>query len=49
MPIELKELLHNLKDRDWDVNPIYKIDENEAKKIISAIEKVNKEGDGNDD
>lgn len=40
MDIRLKELLHNLKDRDWDVNPIYKIDENEAKKIIKAIEKV---------
>jgi len=47
--LALKELLHNLKDRNWDVNPTYSIDENEARKIISAIEKVNKEGDGNDD
>lgn len=36
--IRLKELLHNLKDRNWDVNPIYKIDENEARKIIEALE-----------
>jgi hypothetical protein len=40
--LALKELLHNLKDRDWDVNPIYKIDENEGKKLIEAIEAVNK-------
>lgn len=36
--LALKELLHNLKDRDWDVNPIYSIDENEADKIIKAID-----------
>ncbi len=40
--LALKELLHNLKDRDWDVNPTYKIDENEARKIIEGIEAVNK-------
>ena len=39
-PIELKELLHNLRDRDWDVNPIYKIDENEGKKLIKALEEM---------
>lgn len=38
MPLELKELLHNLKDRNWDVNPVYQIDENEARKIIKALE-----------
>lgn len=38
--LALRELLHNLKDRDWDVNPIYKIDENEARKIIEGIEAV---------
>lgn len=43
MRIELKELLHNLKDRDWDVNPTYKIDENEAKKLINALELEEKE------
>ena len=40
--LALKELLHNLKDRDWDANPTYKIDENEAKRIIEGIEAVNK-------
>jgi len=40
--LALKELLHNLKDRDWDINPIYKIDENEAKKLIEAIEETDK-------
>jgi hypothetical protein len=40
MPVELKELLHNLKDRDWDANPVYKIDENEANKYIKAIEEL---------
>jgi hypothetical protein len=39
--LALKELLHNLKDRDWDANPIYKIDENEAKRIIEGIETIN--------
>lgn len=39
--LALKELLHNLKDRDWDVNPVYKIDENEARRIIEGIEGIN--------
>lgn len=38
----LRELLHNLKDRDWDVNPTYSIDENEARKLIPALERVNR-------
>ena len=36
--LALKELLHNLKDRDWDANPVYKMDENEARRIIEGIE-----------
>ena len=40
IPIELKEFLHNLRDRDWDINPIYKIDENEGKKLIKALEEM---------
>jgi hypothetical protein len=40
--LALKELLHNLKDRDWDANPIYKIDENEADKIIKQLERLDK-------
>jgi len=38
IPLELIKLLHNLKDRDFDVNGPYKIDENEAQRIIEAIE-----------
>lgn len=38
--LALKELLHNLKDRNWDVNPIYSIDENEADKIIRQLERL---------
>jgi hypothetical protein len=38
MPLELKELLHNLKDRSWDVNPVYQIDENEAEKVIKQLD-----------
>lgn len=43
IPIELRELLHNLKDREWDTLPTYSIDENEGKKIIAAIEEADKE------
>ena len=38
--LALKELLHNLKDRNWDVNPIYSIDKNEADKIIKQLERL---------
>jgi hypothetical protein len=38
LPIELKELLHNLKVHDFDVCGQYKVDENEARKIIKALE-----------
>ena len=38
IPLELIKLLHNLKDRDFDVNGPLKIDENEARKLIEAIE-----------
>jgi hypothetical protein len=38
--LALRELLHNLKDRNWDVNPVYKMDENEARRIIEGIEEV---------
>lgn len=44
-PIELRELLHNLRDRDWNVNPIYRIDENEGKKLIKAIEELTNDKD----
>lgn len=40
MPVELKELLHNLKDRNWEIHPKYDIDENEARKYIKAIEEL---------
>lgn len=38
IPLELIKLLHNLKDRDFKVCGTYKIDENEANKIIEALE-----------
>lgn len=38
MPVELMGLLHNLKEHDFEVSGNYKIDENEAKRIITAIE-----------
>lgn len=40
--LALRELLHNLKDRDWDVNPVYKMDENEADKVIKQLERLDK-------
>lgn len=42
--LELIKLLHNLKDRDFDVNGPYKIDENEAQRIIEAIEIMANQG-----
>lgn len=38
IPLELIKLLHNLKDRDFDVNGPLKIDQNEAERLIEAIE-----------
>lgn len=38
MDIRLKEFLHNLKDHDFDVCGQYKVDENEADKVIEALE-----------
>lgn len=38
IPLELIKLMHNLKDRDFDVNGPYKVDENEAQRLIEAIE-----------
>lgn len=39
MPIELKEFLVNLKNWSFEFAP-YKIDENEARKIIYALEQT---------
>ena len=39
MPIELKEFLVNLKNWSFEFAP-YKIDENESKKIIEALERM---------
>ena len=38
IPIEILELKHNLEDRDWDYCSTYKMDKNEAEKIIKAID-----------
>ena len=40
MPIALLELLHNLSDRDWEYCTDYKIDKNEAEKIVTALENL---------
>ena len=40
IPIELLELKHNLEDRDWDYCSTYKMDKNEAEKIIKALEEM---------
>lgn len=40
MPIELKEVYINLKNHDFDPLGDYKIGENEAKKLMEAIEEV---------
>lgn len=37
MDLRLKEFYVNLKNYDFDVHGSYKIDENEAKKLIAAI------------
>lgn len=40
LPIELREFAHNIKDHDYDSCGQYKIDENEARKLIKALEEV---------
>lgn len=42
LPIELKEFLHNLKDHDFDMCGQYKVDENEADKVIKQLERLDK-------
>lgn len=44
IPLELIKLHHNLKDRDFDVNGPLKIDQNEAKRLIEAIEIMANQG-----
>lgn len=41
IPIGLIEFMHNLKDHDYDVNGTYKVDEQEANKLILAISLLN--------
>lgn len=40
IPIELKELEHNIKDRDFDVNGEIKLDEQAAMKVLKGIDEV---------
>lgn len=40
LPIELKEFLHNLKDHDFDMCGQYKVDENEANKIVKQLDRL---------
>jgi len=46
MSIELKEIYVNLKNHEFDLLGDYKIDENEAKKLMKAIEEVEGELNG---
>lgn len=41
--IEIKELLHNLKDWNWEYKHKYSMDEMEGKKYIRAIEAMEEE------
>lgn len=40
LPLELKEFLHNIKDHDYDICGQYKIDKNEADKVIKQLERL---------
>lgn len=40
LPIELKEFLHNIKDHDFDMCGQYKVDENEANKIVKQLDRL---------
>ena len=40
IPIELQEFYVNIKNWDFEVEPKYKIDNNEAQKVIKAIERM---------
>jgi hypothetical protein len=42
MDIRLIEFYKNLKNWDFDISSSYKVDENEADKIIKAIEDMQK-------
>ena len=42
MDIRLKEVLCNLKNYDFDILGSYKIDNNEAQKLIDALEELEK-------
>ena len=44
MDIKLKEVLCNLKNYDFDILGSYKIDKNEAQKLIDALEDIEKCG-----
>lgn len=41
LPLGLIEFRHNLTDHDFDVFPHYKVDYNEAKKILRGFQDVN--------
>lgn len=47
MDIRLKEFLHNIKDHDYDVCGQYKIDKNEADKVIRQLERLDGYSDWN--
>ena len=42
LSLELKEFLHNIKDHDYDICGQYKVDKNEADKVIKQLERLDK-------
>lgn len=40
IPLELKEVICNLRNYDFDIHGSYKMDKKEAEKIIKAIEEM---------
>lgn len=46
--IRFRELKSNLKNHDFDVNGSYKLDELEAKKILSFIDEMQEQGGDKD-
>lgn len=42
LPLELKEFMHNIKNHDYDICGQYKVDKNEADKVIKQLERLDK-------
>ena len=40
LPVELKEFIHNLKNHDYNASKYYRVYEDDAKKVIAALELI---------